>query len=251
MRNTMSAVGCMVLVLPLVATAQQRPRSTSTFTISIDGVIAQVADGGSWKTIITLVNVDKTVGAYIIKFYADNGSPLALPTTAGNSSTIAGTLPVNGSVVIETAGTAAALSQGWALVTTTNDISGNAIFRRTIAGRLDFEASMPIIVYVENSDYLLPFDHITSSASVAIVNPLSYTTITISVTFRDEQGNQFYADSFTLGPLAHTAFSLAQRYPQSQGHRGVVEIATTSLAMNVLGLRFGAASFTSILPLTR
>jgi len=75
---------------------------------------------------------------------------------------------------------------------------------------------MPVIVYVEDSEYLLPFDHITASTG-AIANPLSFTTITISVTLRDEQGNQFYADSFTLGRLAHTAFSLAQRYPQSRG----------------------------------
>jgi hypothetical protein len=195
--------------------------------------------------------VDTSVGAYVIKFYADNGTPLTLPTSAGTANTIAGTLPVNGSVVIETTGTTPALSQGWARVTTTNYITGNAIFRQTVAGRPDFEASMPLIVYVEDTDYLLPFDHITSSTSVAVLNPLTYTTITISVTFRDEQGNQLYADSFTLGPLAHTSFSLAQRYPQTQGHRGVVEIATTDLALNVLGLRFGAASFTSILPLTR
>jgi len=154
-------------------------------------------------------------------------------------------------VVIETIGTSASVSQGWARVTTTNKITGNAIFRQTIAGRPDFEASMPIIVYVEDSDYLLPFDHITSDTSVGIVNPLSTTTITVAVTFRDEQGNQFYADTFTLGPLTHTAFSLSQRYAQSQGRRGVVEIATTSLTMTVLGLRFSGAAFTSILPLTR
>jgi hypothetical protein len=210
-----------------------------------------VADGGSWKTIITLVNTDTSVGAYVIKFYTDDGSPMTLPTTAGTSNTIAGTLPVNGSVVIETAGTAAALSQGWALVTTTNNITGDAIFRQTVSGRPDFEASMPIITYIQDNDYLLPFDHITASTGVAIANPLSFNTITISVTFRDEQGNQFYADSFTLGPLAHTVFSLAQRYPQSQGRRGVVELATSSIAMSVLGLRFGPEAFTSILPITR
>jgi hypothetical protein len=210
-----------------------------------------VVDGGTWKTILTLVNVDTTVGAYVIKFYADNGSPMTLPTTSGTANTIAGTLPVNGSVVIETAGTAGVLSQGWALVTTTSDITGNAIFRQTVPGRPDFEASMPLIVYVEGNDYVLPFDHITASTGVAIVNPLSFTTITVSVTFRDEQGNQFFADSFTLTPLAHTAFSLAQRYPQSQGRRGVVELITTSSTMSVLGLRFGAAAFTSILPISR
>jgi hypothetical protein len=246
-----SAICWTLLAVPLATTAQVRPRSTSTFTTSIDGVIAQVVDRGSWKTIITLVNVDTSVGAYVIKFYADNGSPMTLPTTAGTTNTIAGTLPVNGSVVIETAGTAAALSQGWALVSTTNKITGNAIFRQTVSGRPDFEASMPVIVYVEDNEYLLPFDHITASTGVAIVNPLSFTTITVSVTFRDEQGNQFYADSLTLGPLAHAAFSLAQRYPQSQGRRGVVELSTSSTAMSVLGLRFGPAAFTSILPMTR
>jgi len=246
-----SAICWTLLAIPLVTTAQVRPRSTSTYTTSIDGVVAQVVDGGSWKTIITLVNVDTSVGAYVIKFYADDGSPMTLPTTAGTSNTIAGTLLVNGSVVIETAGTAAALSQGWALVTTTNNITGNAIFRQSVPERPDFEASMPIIVYVEDNEYLLPFDHITSATGVAIVNPVRFDTITVLVTFRDEQGNQFYTNAFTLGPLAHTAFSLSERYPQSKGHRGVVELKTTDFTMNVLGLRFGAASFTSILPMTR
>ena len=109
---------------------------------------------------------------------------------------------------------------------------------------------MPITSYLEDNDYFLPFDNITSSASVAILNPLSYKTITVSVTFRDQQGNQFYSDSFTLGPLAHTAFSLPQRYPPSQGHLGVVEFKTPDPALSMLGLRFGAVSFTSILPLT-
>jgi hypothetical protein len=161
--------------------ARVRPKSTSTYTSSIDGVIAQVVDGASWKTIITLVNVDTGTGAYVINFYADNGSPLTLSTTAGTGSTIAGTLPVNGSVVIETTGTVTALSQGWALVTTTNNITGNAIFRQSVPGRPDYEASMPIVIYVEGNDYLLPFDHITASTGVAIANSDSYTAITVSV----------------------------------------------------------------------
>ena len=109
---------------------------------------------------------------------------------------------------------------------------------------------MPIIIYVEDNTYVLPFDHTTSTTGVAIVNPISYTAITVFVTFRDEQGSQFYLDSFSIGPLQHSVFSLTDRYPQSAGRRGIVEIATTGLTMNVLGLRFGSASFTSILPLT-
>ena len=247
----MNTIVCFILLaLPVLVNAQTSRKSTSTYSSSIDGVVAQVVDGGSWKTIITLVNLDTSAATYTIRFYADNGSPMALETTAGTGSTIAGTLPVGGSRVIDTAGTKATLSQGWALVETSNITSGNAIFRQTVPGRPDFEASMPIVIYVEDNSYVLPFDHITSATGVAVVNPSSFSSITVFVTFRDEQGNQFYLNSFSLGPLQHTAFSLAERYPQSLGRRGVVELATPGLTMNVLGLRFGAASFTSVLPLT-
>jgi hypothetical protein len=92
-------------------------------------------------------------------------------------------------------------------------------------------------------------DNTTSTTGVAIANPFSYTSITVFVTFRDEQGNQYLVDSFSLAALAHTSFNLADRYPASAGRRGVVEFDTSSLAMGLLGLRFGAQSFTSVLPL--
>lgn len=242
---------CIFLAAPLIGRAQSSRKSTSTFGTSIDGVIAQVVDGGSWKTIVTLVNLDTGVGNYTLRFYADDGSPMTLETSAGTGSVITGSLPAGGSRVIETPGTKGGLSQGWARVETTTLISGVAIFRQSVPGRPDFEASMPIIVYVENNDYVLPFDHVTSATGVAIVNPLSYTSITVFATFLDEQGNQFYVDRFDIGPLQHSVFSLSQRYPQSSGRRGSVELETSGLTMNVLGLRFGAASFTSVLPLTR
>jgi hypothetical protein len=86
-------VCCTLLAFPLFTIAQVRLKSTSTFTSSLDGVIAQVADGASWKTIITLVNADTGIGAYVIKFYADDGSPMTLATTAGTANAVAGSLP--------------------------------------------------------------------------------------------------------------------------------------------------------------
>ena len=97
----------------------------------------------------------------------------------------------------------------------------------------------------------MPFDNVTSTTGVALVNPLSYTSITVFLTFMDEQGNQFLLGRFDLGPLAHTAFSLAERFPQCAGRRGVVELSTNAITMSVPGLRFGSQAFTSILPLTR
>ena len=227
----------------------QRPRSTSIFSIAIDGVVAQLVDGGSWKTIITLVNLDTTVTTYTINFYSDSGTPMSLQTTGGSGASITGTIPIGGSRVIETLGTNLLLSQGWARVSTSNKASGEAIFRQSVAGRPDFEASMPIIVYVEGNDYILPFDNATSSTGVAILNPLS-SGITVFATFRDQNGNKFLVDSFTMNPLQHMAFSLATQYPQSAGQIGTVEFSTSGIAMDILGLRFGVQSFTSIIPLT-
>jgi hypothetical protein len=244
------AIPVLLCLTPLLTHAQLQPKSTSYYDASLDGVISQFVDGGSWKTIVTLVNLDTTPTTYTLKFYADNGTSMVIQTTAGTGSVITGTLPVGGSQVIETAGSKSTLSQGWALLQSSNTSGGSAIFRQSVAGRPDFEASLPIMTYVNAKRYALPFDQINSTTGVALVNPLSYTSITVYVTFRDEKGTQFLLDSLTLGALQHTAFSLSDRYPQCAGKRGVVEFATTGLTMSMLGLRFGAESFTSVLPLT-
>jgi hypothetical protein len=64
---------------------------------------------------------------------------------------------------LETGGTKAALSKGWARVEASNVTSGNVICRQSAPGRPDFEASMPIITHVEDDTYFLPFDNITST----------------------------------------------------------------------------------------
>ena len=235
---------------PLLTHAQLHPNSTSYYDVSFDGVISQFVDGASWKTIVTLVNLDTTPSPYTLKFYADDGTSMAIQTTAGTGSTITGTLPVGGSQVIETAGTKSTLSQGWALLKSSNTVGGSAIFRQSVPGRPDFEASLPIVAYVNANRYVLPFDQINSTTGVALVNPLSYTSITVYVTFRDEQGTQFLVDRLSLGALQHTAFSLSDKYPQCAGKRGVVEFESTGLTMGMLGLRFGTESFTSVMPLT-
>jgi len=176
---------------------------------------------------------------------------MTIQTTDGTGNTLTGTIPGGGSHVIQSAGTSATLSQGWALLDTGNtNIVGSAIFRTSAPGRPDFEASLPIVTYVNANRYVLPLDNSTSATGIAIANPLSHTSMTVFVTFRDEQGNQFFVDSFMLAPRAHTAFNLADRYPASAGRRSVVELVTPNPALGLLGLRFGALSFTSVLRLT-
>jgi len=237
-------------LLTLATVFGQRP-ATSTFQTSIDGVIAQIVDGGTWKTFITLVNTDDSAGTYRILFYGDNGLPLVLQTTAGTGSEIQGTLGVGASLQIATNGSSQTVIQGWALVKTSNNISGQALFRAKIAGRPDFEASVPIITYVDSTHYMLPYDSFITTTSIAIVNPLSFSNMTVFLTFRDEDGTAYSIQSLTLGPLQHTAFTTWERYPVTINHRGVIDIETSGLAMGLLGLRFGTETFTSIIPLAK
>jgi hypothetical protein len=219
-----------------------------TLTSPTPGVIAQLVDGASWKTIITLVNTDSTSGTYTIYFYDDKGAPVTLETTAGTASQVSGQLAPYGSRVIETLGQKTALTQGWALVDTSSKIAGNAIFRQSITGRAQYEASLPIMSVLEGNHYLLPFDNISASTGIALVNPAA-SDITVSISFRTEAGVQTDLTSFSVPSKAHMAFVLADKFPASANQKGVVELSTSSTAMSVLGLRFGAESFTSILPI--
>jgi len=215
------------------------------------GAVAQIADGDGWKTTITMVNLDPTIAPYTLTFYADNGSLLSLTTSLGTSATFSGSIPPNGSVTIATAGFQTALSQGWAAMSTSARIGGTVYFQRVALGQPNYEASEPIDTELQNH-FRLPFDHTNGNATgFAVLNPFSYTSITVFVIFRDPNGNQFLVDSFSLSPLQHAAFTLTQRYPQTVGLRGTVDVSTAALWLNVIGLHFGPSGvFSTIIPLS-
>lgn len=236
-------------ILAAAQTSRVHTKSTSTFESSLDGVISQFVDGGAWQTLVTLVNVDSVPCPYTISFFGDNGAALSFPTSDGTGITISGILPVGGSHVLTTPGTAPTQTTGWALFRMTScTAGGNALYRQRIAGSPDFAASMPIATSFNSNDYFIPFDNFNAATGLAFVNVLS-SQITIVLAFRDEQGNRFLLDSFDLGPNQHTSFDLATRFPPSALMRGVVEVSTSSATLNVLALRFAGGSFASVLPL--
>ena len=212
-------------------------------------VIPHVVDGDGWKTIFTLVNLDSSAVSFTLRFYADNGTPVAFPTTSGTSSTITGTLAARGAMTIETSGTAVPLTEGWAYLDTPRTIGGTAIFRRVISGQPNYESSEALDTGL-GSHFEMPFDHLNGAATgFAIVNQTAGTSGVISLVFRDESGNQVLTDSFTLVGLGHNAFTLTQKYPQLIGLRGTFEVSTTGVYINLLALHFLNGSFTSITPL--
>ena len=212
-------------------------------------VIPHVVDGDGWKTIFTLVNLDSSAVSFTLRFYADNGTPVAFPTTSGTSSTITGTLAARGSMTIETSGTAVPLTEGWAYLDTPSTIGGTAIFRRVISGQPNYESSEALDTGL-GSHFEMPFDHLNGAATgFAIVNQTAGTSGVISLVFRDESGNQVLTDSFTLVGLGHSAFTLTQKYPQLIGLRGTFEVSTSGVYIHLLALHFLNGSFTAITPL--
>ncbi len=212
-------------------------------------VIPHVVDGDGWKTIFTVVNLDSSAASFTLRFYADNGTPLAFPTTSGTSPTITGTLAARGSMTIETSGTAVPLTEGWAYLDTPSTIGGTAIFRRVISGQPNYESSEALDTGL-GSHFEMPFDHLNGAATgFAIVNQTAGTSGVISLVFRDESGNQVLTDSFTLVGLGHNAFTLTQKYPALVGLRGTFEVSTTGVYINLLAMHFLNGSFTAITPL--
>ena len=89
----LGAVCLCMLSIPFVAGAQLRPNATSYYDDSFNGVIAQFVDGGSWKSIVTLINLDTSEGSFTLHFYANDGSPLTIQTSAGTGTSVTGLIP--------------------------------------------------------------------------------------------------------------------------------------------------------------
>lgn len=212
-------------------------------------VFAHVVDGATWQTTITLLNLGGNTATFSMNFYGDDGKPLVFATSLGNNNAFAATIPAHGSIVISTAGIKGTLSQGWALLKPGSDsiVSGSAVFRLRVFGQPDLEASVP----GDASSWtrvFLPYDHVSAANGLAVVNQSSFSTISVTLSFRDDGGNQIALDTFSMAPLTHRAIVLTQTYPQTLGKRGTIEVSTGGFSMNVLGLRFNGIAFTSIVP---
>ena len=112
----------------------------SEFQIGPNGplTIAQVADGGSWKTLFQVINLDSTPVNFAFQFWDNNGNPLALPFLNGTAGVFSGSLSVGATAFAETPGTAFTLAEGWAKVSASGKIGVIAIFRQIIPGPTRF-----------------------------------------------------------------------------------------------------------------
>ena len=223
---------------------------------SEDTVFSHIAAGGGWSTTIKLMNLYSLPAAYQLRFYQDDGTPWNAPFVDGTKSVVSGTIPVNGSVTIQTLNPAA-VSTGWAELSydwSVAVVGGLATFRYNTSAvnrsrESDWEATVP--VSSNTSDHFaLSFDQTVIadlrsdvagqplSFGMAVVNPASLPA-DITVVAWDENGNRLFSQDqvIQLAPKAHTSFLLGEKWPALAGKKGVLEFKVNSGKCAVLGLR--------------
>jgi hypothetical protein len=194
-------------------------------------LISHIADGGGWRSIILLANTDTVAAPYTVSFWNDAGSPY-LPSLA--SGVPSGTIPLGGSTILETADAAAALSEGWAQVTSSQSVGGTAIFRYDTSGQ---EAAVPLLT-TGGTKLEIPYQVGNGlSLGVALANTNASQTANITEVIRDQNGNQLSSRTLTLTPLNHTAFN--PTFPSSATVGGVVEYDSN---VNIFGLGIRSAA---------
>lgn len=231
--------------------------NASTVDQIVPRTIAQVVDGASWKTAITLMNTD-TAAARQFTLIFHRGRRAQAPNLEFeqlgivSSLQIQDTIPAGGSRTYTTSGTGSQLWEGWAELQAPDAVDGTAIFRVAQTAAQDSEGAVPIKP-LEGTRFLLPFDNTASGAGrydtgFAILNSSSSATANIRATVRNEAGQITgpVPAQITLGASEHMAFSLPAQIPATAGIRGVVEFASDGPQIAGLGLRFSPrGNFTS------
>jgi hypothetical protein len=233
-------------VLVPVITEQQPPQVNA---------IQQVADGGPFKTQITLVNIGNVPIQTSLKFYrsdpATHQTSPWFPAIEGNANIDNVTIPVRCSYTVRTAGGGAEIVQGWAEVVTGTDprqvVGGLAVFQQLQPDGRVQEAAVPIGNTLMQRN-MLPFDNTNDYVtSMALVNLSNTTAATVRVAFLDPQGNIFKVDRLESIPArGHIAFELERKFPYLQGRKGTAQFWATTGQITLLGLEFNpTGSYTS------
>ncbi|HEU0141307.1 MAG TPA: hypothetical protein VFQ79_16410 [Bryobacteraceae bacterium] len=219
--------------------------------ISTRRTIPQIADGGAFKTSITLVNADKVPATVSLVFRRSDG-PDSRTTQPWNIA-IANNQPIQNVTIqpgnaytVETAALENFTSIGWAEVISEQNVTGFAVYRQRLPGQPDQEAAVPVN-QGDMQRFLLPFDNRAGFRTTMAIANLSVTeNAVVNVAFRDASGVLIGGGTVkTIPPQGHYAYRLIDDFP-IDGQEGVAEFTAVSGQISAVGLRFNpTSSFTS------
>jgi hypothetical protein len=211
------------------------------------GTLAHIASGGGWQTVITLVNTGASPAPAQLNFLDEHGSPMVLPLlfpqtgAVRNTSSVSQTLAAGASLLIQTQGGAAQISQGSARLTTAGAVSGFAIFQNS--GQ---EAVVPIAAGGASAITLV-FDNTNGVANgIALANTSAFPAV-VPVTLYSDTGATLGTTLINLPANGHRSFLVKDQFPQAANIRGSVEFSSGGGQIAALGIRATAAgAYTSI-----
>jgi len=215
------------------------------------GVLPQFAVGGSFVTDFYVVNSGNTSANFSIAFYADDGSPIAVPYSSGSVTTLSDSVPAGGAKYYEVGTSHSAAQSGSAVISSDPSITIQALFRRQGSDGSYYEAAVP--ASTGSNEVQVPFDATTFSGNgsqiytgLAIANLDTSNAATVSCTARDSRGNviQDAISAPTLNPLGHWANYL---FPALTGKRGTLD-CTSNTQIGAVGIRALGTNALSSLP---
>lgn len=224
-------------------------------TVLRSGVLAHIAAGGGWTTVISLSNSSASPAAVTIAFHAPDGSALNLPLTAvlrgitqtTTAASFSGVINPNATLFISAGDQIPSTVVGWADVLSSGPVGGFEIFRFTDPNGTASEGTVPLQTQFP-SRIVVPYDNAAGfSTGLAIAN-LSMTSVTVTATMWDPDGSQLGVQSITLPGSGHTSFFFHQRLAATAGKQGIVIFQSSGTGgLAALALRFAPfGTFTSV-----
>ncbi|MGJ5818518.1 hypothetical protein [Paludibaculum fermentans] len=224
--------------------------------------VPHIANGGGWSTELFAFSRDRAAsGVLKLASYQGTGtafegfapkwtgSGAAWPVTydsLGTRSTVESLIGQN-MLALKTAGSEAGTSVGWLSAARAGDFAGLAIFRQTVdgAGRIAQEASVPF--FPSNvSQFWVPLDQRNGTVGLALANPSSTQSRSVSIVFRDYNGDVAGQTSFTMPPMAHFATTIDTLIPAAAGGIGSIEVNSSNGDIAGIGLLFEGTAFTAL-----
>lgn len=227
--------------------------SPGTPVSGLTKVLPQLAFGsssdlGNWATAVYLHNTTAAPVQATVRFFATDGSALAVPGINGSSAAV--NLGPHGTGVVEVPNVGP-LTQGWVQIESPEGVIGYGIFRQASQGVNPQEGVVPFSSSNSSGSFIV-FDETDFVTAVAVLNP-GAAPVTVTVVARDDTGAEIGRFTLPLNPRQRGAFLVRDRPEMTamRGKRGVLEFSAAGGAVSVLGLRFNGLAFTSILPVER
>ncbi len=264
------AVAVMGLGLAQIASAQIATVTASIPYIAFGGTTAP-GNVNAWTTEFAFTNLGSSAASVNLRWYGDNGQPLAVPVVgATRATTQQFVIAPNGTFNFTLDNTQDPLTGGWAAVDISGSVTGQAIFHSALTGRPEYITSAPLVhngapnglivlgggvpvtTVAAPVSLALPFNNVGNVTGVSFANITSVAQ-TLVLNYVDNSGVVLMSQTVPLAPGAHTAFPLSDS--RVAGKKGVVLVngdgSPYSAIAFLQGTGANAGTVATLLPLTQ